>query len=93
VTQVEVDCKPASDGWACAVDIVEAGSRSHHTVRVKSDDLARLDPTAVDPTDLVRRSFDFLLRREPKESILLSFDLTDIGRYFPAYESVIKSGL
>jgi hypothetical protein len=28
----------------------------------------------------------FLLKREPKESILRSFDLTVISRYFPEYE-------
>ncbi len=87
---VEVDCSPESDGWTCAVDVVDPDSQSHHNVRVKAGDLARLDPTAPDPTDLVHRSFEFLLQRESKESILLAFDLTDIGRYFPAYESMIK---
>ena len=38
---------------------------------------------------MVRRSFEFLLEREPPESILRSFDLTVIGRYFPDYERVI----
>ena len=39
-----------------------------------------------DPEHLVRESFAFLLKREPKESILASFDLTVIARYFPEYE-------
>jgi hypothetical protein len=33
----------------------------------------------------VRRSFDFLLEREPPSSILRTFDLAVIGRYFPEY--------
>ncbi len=37
------------------------------------------------PEALVTESFRFLLEREPKESILGSFDLTLIGRYFPEY--------
>jgi hypothetical protein len=41
----------------------------------------------------VRRSFEFLLEREPKESILASFDLTVIARYFPEYESEIARRL
>jgi hypothetical protein len=89
VTTVDVDCRPGSDGWTCTVAIAEADGRSGHTVHVTIGDLARLDPTATEPTDLVRRSFEFLLRREPKESILESFDLTVISRYFPDYETEI----
>ena len=57
---------------------------------VATADLARLAPGATDPDDLVRRSFAFLLAREPKESILGRFDLPVIGRYFPEYERDIK---
>ena len=42
------------------------------------------------PDGLVRRSFEFLLARERKESILRSFALTDIGRYFPEFEDAIR---
>ena len=38
---------------------------------------------------LVEMSFEFLLAREPNTSILRSFDLPVIGRYFPEYERVI----
>jgi hypothetical protein len=38
---------------------------------------------------LIEKSFDFLLAREPNTSILRSFDLPVIGRYFPEYERVI----
>jgi hypothetical protein len=41
----------------------------------------------------VTESFRFLLEREPKESILGSFDLTVIGRYFPEYEREIAKRL
>ena len=40
--------------------------------------------------ELVRRSFEFLLARESKESILPAFNLRDITRYFPEYEQEIK---
>lgn len=40
--------------------------------------------------ELVRRSFDFLLEREPPESILRTFDLAVIERYFPEYDSAIR---
>jgi len=42
---------------------------------------------------LVRQSFLFLLEREPKESILRSFNLTAISRYFPEYDREIGKRL
>ena len=36
--------------------------------------------------ELVQRSFEFLLEREPNTSILRRFDLPVIGKYFPEYE-------
>ena len=59
-------------------------------LRTRTADLQRLAPGTTDPTDLVRRSFAFLLEREPKESILGAFDLTVIGRYFPDWEAWIR---
>ncbi|MFH0951688.1 MAG: hypothetical protein V1838_00675 [Patescibacteria group bacterium] len=38
-----------------------------------------------EPTELIKRSFLFLLEREPKESILSSFNLRVISQYFPEY--------
>lgn len=89
MTTIEVDCRPSADVWTCDVAVADDTGRSRHTVGVTSADLARLDPTATEPTDLVRRSFNFLLRHEAKESILRSFDLLVISRYFPEYESEI----
>ena len=43
-----------------------------------------------DPTELVERSMAFLLEREPPTSILRTFDLTVIGRFFPEYEATIR---
>ena len=40
--------------------------------------------------DLVRRSFEFLLEREPPSSILPRFDLSVIERYFPDYDQRLK---
>ena len=45
------------------------------------------------PEEFVSRCFDFLLEREPKESILARFDVRDIGRYFPEFErDVLRPG-
>jgi hypothetical protein len=70
--------------------IVEKGSESTHHVTVKQDDYMRLTGGKMEPEELVRHSFEFLLEREPKESILGRFDLSVIGRYFPEFEREIK---
>jgi hypothetical protein len=85
---VSISCEgDPSGGWSCDVTIREGDRQvSSHAVRVRGADLARLDPGATDPTELVTASFAFLLDREPPGSILRSFDLTDIAHYFPEYE-------
>ncbi len=90
MAEIDVRCEPDGYGWTCRVEVAEGGSTTSHRVAVAAADLARLDPGATDPTDLVRRSFSFLLEREPKESILRAFDLTVIGRYFPDWEQSIR---
>jgi hypothetical protein len=90
MADIEVACRPAGDGWRCQVEIREGDTATSHDVAVTPGDLARLDPGASDPQDLVRRSFAFLLEREPKESILRAFELTVIGRYFPDWERTVR---
>ncbi len=91
MSAVTVRCDGKRDaGWTCAVSVREGGREvTNHQVRVGAADLERLAPGADDPAALVRASFDFLLERESPHSILRSFDLLDISRYFPEYESEI----
>jgi hypothetical protein len=89
VTDVAVSAALTDSGWVCSVEVRDAESATRHSVTVSRGDLERLDPGAIGPEALVRRSFAFLLEREPKESILRSFDLPLIGRYFPDFERVI----
>lgn len=72
---------------------VTARSTTTHTVTVSADYAASLTGGNVATETLVERSFDFLLEREPNTSILRSFELPVIGRYFPEYERVIKGML
>jgi hypothetical protein len=63
---------------------------TRHSVTVTLAELATLAPNDAEPSELVRRSFAFLLGREPRESILRSFELSVIGRYFPDYPESIR---
>ena len=75
------------------VRVIEAGSETTHDVTVSPNDYTRLTSGKTEPEELVRRSFEFLLEREPKESILTRFDLSVIGRYFPEYERELRRRL
>jgi hypothetical protein len=74
------------------VNVTEGDSTTVHRVRVSSVDHRRLAPD-VEPALLVEESFRFLLDRESKEAILRRFDLPVIGRYYPEYETEIRSRL
>jgi hypothetical protein len=69
---------------------IEDGGRvvTEHTVTVTKADKQRLAPEST-VEDLVTRSFEFLLQREPPTSILQRFNLADIKRYFPEWEGVV----
>ena len=75
------------------VRVIEAGNETTHIVTVSPNDYTRLTNGKIELEEVVRRSFEFLLEREPKESILTRFDLSVIGRYFPEYEREIRRRL
>lgn len=71
---------------AFTVTVTEGGSGTTHRVTVSHDDLARLSRPDEPPEQFAHRCFEFLLAREPKESILSEFDVSVIARYFPEFE-------
>jgi hypothetical protein len=44
----------------------------------------------IGPEDFAKKSFEFLLNREDKDSILKEFNIKQIREYFPEYETEIK---
>lgn len=79
----------AGDEWAVRV---QGTVVTHHRVRVTQADLARFSEGR-SSEQLLEASFQFLLEREPNTSILASFDLPLISRYFPEYEQDIRARL
>jgi len=76
-----------------AVLVREKESRSQHLVILDNDYYQFLTQGKISKEDLVRKSFQFLLEREAKESILRSFDLQMIKQYFPEYEEEIRCSI
>lgn len=89
MAQIDVQTASKRDGWAFAVTVSEGGSQTSHRVTLTRAAYGRLAGEVCTPEELVRKSFEFLLEREAKESILGEFDLTVISRYFPEYEREI----
>ena len=75
------------------VRVSDASGETTHTVTLADADYTRLTSGRVSADELVRRSFEFLLEREPKESILPRFDLRVIARYFPEYDAEMRRRL
>jgi hypothetical protein len=74
------------------VVVDEGASKSSHEVTVTAADIERYAP-GVSAERLLEASFEFLLAREPKESILSRFELPVIERYFPEYPRTIRARL
>ena len=69
---------------------VTDGITTTHTVTVTDQSLTDLADNNVTKTQLLEFSFNFLLDREPNTSILSSFDINVISRYFSDYKDEVR---
>ena len=93
MSEIEVQRTNQGEPYEFKVTVKEGGTETRHRVTLRKADYERLSGGQASPEALVRESFRFLLEREHKESILRSFDLTVISRYFPVYERQIAGRL
>ena len=90
MAQIDVRTVPEGEDWAFQVTVSEGGGQTSHRVTMGRNAYQQLTGEVCSPEELVRRSFEFLLEREPKESILREFEITVISRCFPDYEREIS---
>ena len=83
----------ASGSGVFDVVVGRGPSATEHRVTVPATMIDDLGLGGIDEAILVQESFAFLLEREPADSILRTFDLTVIGRYFPEYDQEIRRRL
>lgn len=86
---IDLRVEPRGDGWTAHVRVQDGRLTTEYEVTVLRAELERYG--ARDAGDLVRRSFEFLLEREPAASILRRFAISDISRYFPEFEREIRA--
>ena len=84
MADVKVQTIDEGDPYRFLVTIQEGGSQTQHQVTLRQADYERLSGGKSTAQGLVEES---------KESILRTFDLTVIGRYFSSYEREIRGRL
>ncbi len=72
------------------VTISDERSQSKHLVTLHEPYYQELTGGMISAEELIQKSIEFLLEREPKESILKKFELPKIQKYFPEYEPTIR---
>ncbi len=79
------------DSIVYRVEVIEEDSKTTHKVELNRVDYQNFTDGKIAPEQLVQCSFEYLLDREPKESILSSFNVSVISHYFPQYAREIIS--
>jgi hypothetical protein len=75
-----------TDRFEFEVLVSDASGQTRHHVTMSQQDHDRFGDRACAPNVLIDAAFRFLLDREPKEAILIRFDLGVISRYYPEFE-------
>jgi len=78
------------DGQEFMVRLEEEGTSRRYNITLDESYYQELTGGKITKEELIKKSFEFLLEREPKESILSKFNLRVISRYFPEFEDKIK---
>jgi hypothetical protein len=79
--------------WSYLVEVTESdgsGSQTRHKISMDKEYYEKISNGIVGPEDFVKKSFEFLSKREDKDSILKEFNIKQIREYFPEYETEIK---
>ena len=90
-----VTLPPLDDNsWRYEVKITESdgsGSNTTHQITMNKDYYMDMTERGrIIPEEFIKKSFEFLLYRESKDSILQQFDIAMINDYFPEYEIEMK---
>ena len=70
---------------------VSSSATTTHAVTITDEIHQKLTGGRISKEELLDFSFKFLLDREPNTSIMDTFELTVISRYFPEYENEVRN--
>jgi len=82
-----------SNHWTYEVKVYDNGRRHAYDVTLSWPDYDLWSRGRVAPQEVVQKAFEFLLEREPADSIMAKFDCSVIRRYFPDVDKVLPTML
>jgi hypothetical protein len=80
-------------GFTFDVIVHDLRGESRHRVTIEANEAERWAKLGAAPSRCVEAVMRFLLDREPKESILSTFDTNVVRRYFPGFDDAFPSYL
>ena len=80
-------------GFTFDVIVRDARGESRHRVTIEANEAERWAELGAEPSRCVQAVMRFLLDREPKESILGTFDMRVVRRYFPEFDDAFPGYL
>ena len=89
---IKIKTRASNMGWHFSVTVTDQKGESFYNVTMDKDFVTRIGSN-FHPEKVVEKSFEFLLEREPKESILQEFDITVISHYYPNFISELGKKL
>ncbi len=90
---IQVRLTDTGDPFEFEVIVREGKSETLHHVTMSRETCDELTAGKYTPERCLEAAFHFLLDREPKESIMRSFDVTVISRYFPEFQQELPQYL
>ncbi len=85
---MEISVKPQNDE-EFLVTVNENASVSDHVVTLDEEYYKKLSDDS--PEEFIKKCFEFLLEREPKEQIMQGFNIKEIQEFFPEFEKKISN--
>jgi len=86
-----LEVKKTTDFPKAVFDVkVKAETETSHTVTLEQDYFMKLTGGKTIPEVLIHKVFNYLLENEPNTSILPNFNVSDVPKYFPEFESKMK---
>ena len=86
---IEVRRTKGTEPLEFEVTVSEGVGQTRHRVTLSEKLFEKIAGSSGSPEACVKSVFEFLLEREPKESILSSFDVSVVSTYFPNFEREI----
>jgi hypothetical protein len=77
---------PSGGGLVFDVIVRDPRGESRHRVTIEANNAERWAKLGAEPSRCAEAVMRFLLFREPKESIMSTFDMRVVRRYFPEFD-------